>query len=259
MLENNWAKQETPIQALYPLPLRLLRFLYHHFYNRFAFTYDAVSRIVSRGEWRAWTNAALPFVRGARVLEVAFGTGNLFLDLCAACHQPVGIDSSPYMIALTQRKLRARNYPTPLARARAQQLPFPSEFFDTVIMTFPPGFGDDPRAMDEIRRVLAAEGRLVWVDAPYLYPRDAWTRVLNWAYRVAAGIALRGNKNAQPGRALPALLPRAGWHWRIERVARAAGYVHVMLGTKVEAETSTAGKSGAGPWPYASGRASDSK
>ncbi len=217
----------------------LMRWLYKHFYNRFAFTYDAVSAIVSRREWREWTRAAIPFIAGARVLEVAFGTGNLLLDLSAAGYAPVGIDLSPFMIEITQKKFRARELSLRLIRARAQQLPFPGEHFDSIVMTFPPGFVTDPRAMNEMRRVLAEHGRLIWVDAPLLYPRSAWTRLLNWAYSINGGSAYLPPDAAavQPSRVaappgVASLLPRTGWHWRVERIERAAGLVHVMIGTK---------------------------
>jgi ubiquinone/menaquinone biosynthesis C-methylase UbiE len=220
-----------------------VRLFYKHFYNRFAFTYDFVSALVSRGEWRAWTGAAIPFLRGPRVLEVASGTGNLLLDLHAAGFAPVGLELSPFMIALTQRKLRARGLPTRLVRARAQAFPFPSDHFDSLVMTFPPGFATDARAMAEMRRVLAPSGRLVWVDAPYLYPRDLWSRFLNWAFQISSGAAEPGVSTAAHAShragalasrfaALEDILPREGWSWQIEKIVRRAGYVHVIVGAK---------------------------
>ncbi len=220
----------------------LVRFFYKHFYNRFAFTYDFVSGVVSRGEWRTWTDAAIPFVRGPRVLEIAFGTGNLLVDLTRAGLAPLGVDLSPYMIDITRRKLQAHQFSTSLIRARAQQLPFPTGHFDSLVMTFPPGLVTDPEAMAEMRRVLADAGRLVWVDAPYLYPRDPWSQLLNWAYHLTGGAAdnrltettnqlYASNSVEQVWDSLGDLIPRAGWSWRIERVPRRAGYVHVIIGT----------------------------
>ncbi len=212
----------------------LVRFFYKHFYNRLAFTYDFVSGMVSRGEWRTWTDAAIPFVHGPRVLEVAFGTGNLLLDLTRAGLAPIGVDLSPYMIEITRGKLAAHQLSTLLVRARAQQLPFPTGHFDSLVMTFPPGFVTDAQAMAEMHRVLAETGQLVWVDAPYLYPRDPWSRLLNWAYHLSGSTAERhtANSEEQLRLSLEDLLPRTGWNWRIERVDHRGGYVHVILGTK---------------------------
>ena len=224
-----------------------IRFGYRHFYNRFAFTYDFVSAVVSRGDWRAWTGAAIPFLRGPRLLELAFGTGNLQLDLAQAGFRPIGVDLSPYMIAITRRKLESRALPVRLVRAHARRLPFPDGHFDSIVMTFPPGFATDIRVMDELHRVLSPAGRLVWVDVPYLYPRDRWSRLLNWALRIAGGAAeprareLSGldHRPARSGpriESLAELLPRNGWNWKIERTLRRAGYIHVFIGTPVGLE-----------------------
>jgi ubiquinone/menaquinone biosynthesis C-methylase UbiE len=224
----------------------LVRLLYKRFYNRFAFTYDPISMMVSRGEWGAWTRAAIPFVRGPQVLEIAFGTGNLLLALTDAGHRPVGVELSPYMIEITRRKLRKRGLSLPILRAAVQQLPFRTACFDSIVMTFPPGFGNDPRAMKEIQRMLADDGCLIWVDSPYLYPRDTWSRFLNWAYHVTGGAppsAREVMKSTYPmNRAELAAsrvddwLPHNGWTWNVQRIERQAGYVHVIIGTKLERE-----------------------
>jgi hypothetical protein len=41
---------------------RLVRFGFRLLYNEMAFTYDAVSAVVSLGEWRSWQRAALNFL-----------------------------------------------------------------------------------------------------------------------------------------------------------------------------------------------------
>lgn len=233
----------------------LVRLFYKHFYNRLAFTYDLISTIVSRGEWRAWIRAAIPFIRPPKVLEIAFGTGNLLVDLKESGYAPMGVDLSPYMIQISQLKFRERCISVPIARARVQQLPFPSAHFSSIVMTFPPGFVADVRAIREIRRVLADDGCLIWVDAPYLYPRDVWSRFLNWAYHLTesapshgtnrisdrtanANLAALTSKSlksqgaSSPGCPIDDWLPQEGWSWRVERVEGQAGYVHVMIGSK---------------------------
>jgi ubiquinone/menaquinone biosynthesis C-methylase UbiE len=151
-------------------------------YNPFAFAYDFVSRVVSRNHWRDWTRAAIPHIRGTRILEIPCGTGNLLLDVCAAGHAPVGIDLSPAMLKITQNKFRRANLLAPIFHARAQELPFASQSFDSILMTFPPPFVYDPRSFAEFHRVLAKEGRLIWVDAGRLTRRDWLSRVLNHAF-----------------------------------------------------------------------------
>jgi len=168
----------------------ILRFAFHLFYHPFAFTYDWVSAIVSRGRWRAWTRAAIPRIVGARVLELPCGAGNLMLDMRAAGFSPIGVDLSPQMLNITRGKL-LRAHPERseaqsknamrLVRARAEALPFAARAFDSIVMTFPPGFAYDPRALAEMYRVLDEEGRLIWVDGGRLHKRDAWDRALDAA------------------------------------------------------------------------------
>lgn len=158
---------------------RLLRFGFHLFYNPFAFTYDPVSAFVSRGHWRAWTHAAIPRIRGTRVLELPCGTGNLLLDMQSAGYSPIGVDLSPSMLNITRGKLKRNGTPRPLVRARAQALPFPDGAYDSIVMTFPPGFISDPTALTEIRRVLDTHGRLVWVDGARFVKPGLWSRLVN--------------------------------------------------------------------------------
>lgn len=203
-------------------------------YTRFAFAYDLVSRTVSRGEWRAWTRAAIPFLRGTRILEIAFGTGDLHLDLYGARYAPTGIDLSENMHAVTREKFRAAGRGMPrLARARVQELPFPSALFSSVVMTFPPGFVYELEAMRELWRVLEGGGALVWVDAPLIHPRDAPSRFLHRLFAATGGCA-----NAETDE-ITTLLREAHdgalwkmWAWRVEPVELARSRIHVFIGTK---------------------------
>ncbi len=191
------------------LVLPWLRFAFHLFYNPFAFTYDFVSAVVSRGQWRAWTRQAIPHIVGRRVLEVPCGTGNLQLDLAANGYQPVGVDLSPAMLDLSRNKLRQAHLDVRLVRAPVQALPFAPQSFDTIVMTFPPEFIFDSRTFVEFHRVLANQGCLVWVDAGRLLPRDAWGRLLN-----AALDAVGGGRHFEP--MVSELLKQAAFEPEIE-------------------------------------------
>jgi ubiquinone/menaquinone biosynthesis C-methylase UbiE len=163
---------------------RFVRFAFHHFYNEFAWTYDPVSRVVSRGKWREWQMVALREVHGSRVLEIAFGTGNLLWELVKGGYQCVGIDRSSHMVAITDRKFRRRGRRAPICRARVEQLPFPDGAFDSLVSTFPDYFILDPVAQAEMARVLVPGGRLVVIEGGYLLKEDVWSRFLNWAFKI---------------------------------------------------------------------------
>lgn len=214
---------------------RIFRFVFHQLYTRFAFFYDKFSDIVSRGEWWNWTRAAIPFIHGTRVLELALGSGSLHMDLYNAGYVPVGVDLSPNMLDLTRHKFAARSgaiLPR-LVRADAKQLPFPSEYFSSLMMTFPPGFTFDPMAMRELWRVLEEGGLLLWVDDPYLFANDLWSRVLNRALNLSSVGANNGSEQAiQTLRAVDGELLFKLFNWRVERVELTRSRVHVFLATK---------------------------
>ncbi len=210
--------------SLNGLRLQFLRWAFFRFYNTFAFTYDAVSAVVSLGHWRAWTNAAIPHLRGARVLEIAFGTGNLQLDMRAAGITPFGADLSPEMVRITARKLRRAGQQPLLARASVLALPYRSGAFDSLVLTFPPNFLQSPQAVGEMKRVLAADGRLVMVDAGWLEGPPVAGRLINLAFRFT-GTADIGAERAGP-------LRQAGFAVQVVRTGDAHSHVQVLIATK---------------------------
>ena len=204
---------------------RLLRFAFHLFYNPFAFTYDLVSALVSRGHWRTWTRAAIPRIQGTRILELPCGTGNLLLDLHSAGYAPIGADLSPWMLDITRGKLQRNSAPGRLVRARAQALPFPTGAFDSVVMTFPPGFISDLSALTEIRRVLDARGRLIWVDGARFVQPGLWSRLVNrWIGFVGGEI--------EYAQLMQQVLERAGLKAQVEWVGDAESAVAVATASK---------------------------
>jgi ubiquinone/menaquinone biosynthesis C-methylase UbiE len=217
------------------LYVAFLRWAFRLFYNPFAFTYDWVSALVSRGHWRAWTRAAIPQIVGSRVLEIPCGTGNLWLDLCAAGYVTIGVDLSSAMLNIAQKKFRraarsegnaAESKSASLLRARAQRLPFPSCAFDSITMTFPPGFAGDPQVFTELRRVLVEGGRLIWVDAARLLPRDWLSRALNAALDAVGGGGAPFQDFATQ------ILTHAGFQVQVDIVKDEASVVTVVTGTR---------------------------
>jgi len=162
----------------------LVRWGFHLLYNQFAWTYDAVSWLVSLGNWRRWQRAVIPHLRGERVLDLACGTGNLLIDLAEAGYRPCGLDLSPYMVRITRRKLRRRGLGVPLCRGRAQALPFAGGVFDAVVATFPAGFILHPATLREVTRVLRPGGRAVVVAEARLERRGPLSRFIEWLYTI---------------------------------------------------------------------------
>lgn len=158
---------------------RLVGVGFHLLYNQLAWTYDAVSWVVSLGQWREWQRAALPFVRGPRVLDLAHGPGHLLADMRRRGYVAVGLDLSPAMGWLARR-----HGPAPTVRGRGQRLPFSAETFDTVVATFPAPFILEPDTLAAIERILSAEGVLVIVPGARLTGGGAVERVIEWLYAI---------------------------------------------------------------------------
>jgi ubiquinone/menaquinone biosynthesis C-methylase UbiE len=162
----------------------LLRWAFARFYREFAWTYDAVAALVSRGLWRHWIGAAVPFVRGPRELELGSGTGYLQRELQAAGIGAIGLDASPQMLRLARRKVLRSGGSARLLRGVSQHLPFGDARFNEVVATFPAEYILDPATLGEVWRVLVPGGRLLLIDAAQFGQRDAYTAAVDVAYRV---------------------------------------------------------------------------
>ncbi len=221
-------------------------------YNEFAWTYDLVAWLVSFGQWKVWGRAAIPRLRGPRVLELAHGPGHLLVAMDRAGLSLVGLDLSPQMGRLARGKLRRASpamnrradtakpaqavWPsqsgvsTPgLVRARAQAMPFRAGSFDSVVSTFPAEFIFDPATLQEIARVMKPEGRAVVVIG-VTFKQGLPARLLRWLYRVTYQ-----DEPAPPG--VANAMAEAGL--TLEREREPVGMVDVLIAV---AARSTAGR-----------------
>lgn len=153
-----------------------LRFFFRLLYHPFAFTYDLVSATVSFGRWKDWIVEVLPFIEGTRLLELGHGPGHLQRILLSRKLVAVGLDESPQMGRLAKRNSDGA---ARLTRGLAQQLPFASASFDTIIATFPTEYFADPETLSEVKRCLDNGGRFIVL--PAAMPKN---RFLSWLFKV---------------------------------------------------------------------------
>ena len=166
------------------LPHWLIKLGFHLLYNQMAFTYDLVAWCVSFGHWSTWRRLSMQFLQPGPTLELAYGTGGLFVDMLEAGHQPIGIDVSPFMARLTRQKLIHRQLSLNINRANAQSLPFPSGYFANVVATFPTNYIFKKDTLAEIRRVLNPSGRLVIVIEGQLRGPRPIRPFIDWLYEI---------------------------------------------------------------------------
>jgi ubiquinone/menaquinone biosynthesis C-methylase UbiE len=99
-----------------------------------------------------------------RVLEIGVGVGANWRYLPAGIEY-TGIEPDPFMLARARSHAASSGREMTLQQARAEELPFDDETFDTVLVTLTLCSVDDPsRALAEARRVLKPGGSLVFLE-----------------------------------------------------------------------------------------------
>jgi len=162
--------------------------------------YDLMNDLMSGGLHRLWKAfaVALAGVRaGERVLDVAAGSGDLALDFAkrAGASGEVWLtDINRAMLERGRDRLLDRGRPVPAVQCDAQELPFPSDYFDCVSVAFGlRNMTDQDAALVEMRRVLKPGGRLlvlefsrVWQPLAKIYDWYSF-KVLPWLGRAVTG------------------------------------------------------------------------
>jgi ubiquinone/menaquinone biosynthesis C-methylase UbiE len=143
---------------------------YQRLYDAFAPVYAPAMRLLP--VWLKYAQQALPWLPSAGpILEVGPGPGVLHTQLAKTYPVTIGADLSFRMLQQTQRRLRGAAQTDRLVQANVMSLPFASNSFDGIILTFVfSAFPDGSAAMCELSRLLRPAGRLVIVDA--CIPRD---------------------------------------------------------------------------------------
>lgn len=210
------------------LPQKLIKFGFFLLYNHLAFTYDLVAWLVSFGQWADWRRTAIPYLQPGPTLELACGTGELYIDLTLANMRPVGLDLSPYMARLTAKKLRRRNLVSRIIQSRAQELPFPDAYFTNIVATFPSNYIFEEKTLSEINRVLAptSPARLIIVMQGQLKNFPWLTALIEWLYQIT------GQREALTSEPL-SILRQAGFEARWETGSFKSATATLIIAHKV--------------------------
>lgn len=213
--------------------------------------YDLMNDVMSGGMhriWKAFTIGRAAVRPGARVLDIAGGTG----DLARALAKKAGAtgevwltDINESMLAVGRDRLLDAGMMLPTALADAEHLPFPDAYFDRVTVAFGlRNMTHKDRALVEMRRVLKPGGKLlvlefsrVWKPLAPLY--DAYSlKVLPWLGKRIANDAesyryLAESIRMHPDQATLADMFRAAGFSRVQVFNLTAGVVALHEGVRL--------------------------
>lgn len=219
-------------------------------FARAAPRYDLLNHLLSGNLDRLWRRRALGALGlppGARVLDLASGTGDLALGLSARGLAPVGADFCFEMMAFGRGKVRRSPRPFPFVTADALDLPFRDGAFDGLTIAFGVrNFEDLPRGLREMARVVRPGGRIAILEFPPpprglfgLVFRTYLTRILP---RIGALLSPNGSAYSYLPASVEGFLDPAGLAAAMERAGLGPvrwelltfGTVALHLGTKRE-------------------------
>ncbi len=140
--------------------------------------------VFSLGRLRRQAVRAADLGDGARVLDVATGTGAQGFAFAGRAAEVVGVDLSPAMLRVARRKKAKDGFANvTFVEADATELPFPDASFDAACISF--ALHEMPmsvreRALGEMTRVTRPGGTIVVVD--YALPGNAAGRWLAYHF-----------------------------------------------------------------------------
>ena len=189
--------------------------------------YDLITVVLSYAQDRRWkrrlADLAAP-AAGARVLDLATGTGDIALLFAARRARVVGLDVTLRMIELARRKAAGVQSATFLV-GDMLTLPFTAASFDIVTT----GYGlrnvpDLARAIDEIVRVLKPGGQALSLD--FNRPSSALVRTAYLWYLTVVGGALGWLLHRDPDtyRYIPASIRQYPGAEAVARLMEARGF-----------------------------------
>lgn len=167
-------------------------------FDRVAPYYDTLNSILSLGldrRWRREAIRALDLRAGARVLDVATGTGAVASEIVRSTSGTVSVtacDINEQMLSMARRRGLAGGAHVELVRCDATQLPFEPASFDAVTIAFAiDDMPDRDACVREMSRVLRPGGTLALLELsqPDAPPVRAIYRLYLRTFRVVGPLA----------------------------------------------------------------------
>ena len=121
--------------------------------------FGVIARMTERGAEEFITRLAIP--RGARVLDVACGSGNLAIPAARGGARVTGVDIATNLLEEARERARSEGLSIQFDEGDAEQLPYPDHSFDVIVSMFGVMFAPRPEvAAAEMVRVTRPTGRI---------------------------------------------------------------------------------------------------
>jgi SAM-dependent methyltransferase len=125
--------------------------------------FGVVARTISGNGEAFVERLAIP--AGARVLDVACGTGNLALPMARGGAMVTGVDIAANLLVQARERAAAEGLTVSFDEGDAEALPYPDGSFDVVVSMFGAMFAPRPEVVaGELARVLKPGGRLAMAN-----------------------------------------------------------------------------------------------
>lgn len=132
--------------------------------------FDKIAQIIAAGG--AEFIARLQLTPGARVLDVACGTGNLSFPAAGAGAVVTGVDIAPNLLATARARAQAEGVNIQFDEGDAEALPYADAAFDEIVTMFGAMFAPQPQLVAaELARVCRPGGRVAmanWTPASFI-------------------------------------------------------------------------------------------
>ncbi len=158
------------------------------FYQRFIVP-PMIALSMKTREATRYREKVVPGAAG-RVLEIGIGSGLNLPFYSDAVNAVVGLEPSAELLAMARKRADKAPFATELVNSPAEDMPFESASFDTVLTTWTLcSIGEPLVALAEMRRVLKPAGWLVFVEHGLARSRRviAWQNRLNPLWRRFSG------------------------------------------------------------------------
>jgi len=143
--------------------------------------YDRIQKHMVE-EYKFWAKLVSGNITsGSNVLEVAPGPGYLSVEIAKLDKYNVtGLDISKTFVKIAQAKASEARVKIDFRQGDAAKMPFPDETFDFVVCTSAfKNFPEPAKVMDEIFRVLKANGKAVIIDMNKDVPKEKLNEFVN--------------------------------------------------------------------------------